>query len=155
MANLKDDIWLTPYLLLQLCMSIKSFRNWNFSYITQTAIASSGLPQQAYVPFDIFPTRCNITQFIYFRKTALHVSGGISTHHQEHAQLYLQYLVLVNPLLLPATMVEELELVWVWCGNCIDLFWCGCRATVPKQINTIPTPHSNQFQLFHKSSILQ
>jgi len=29
-------------------------------------------------------------------------------------------------LLLPAAIVEELELVWVWCGNCIDLFWCGC-----------------------------
>jgi len=47
-------------------------------------------------PFEIFPTRRNITQFIYFWKTALHVSGGISTHHQEHTQLYLQYLVLVN-----------------------------------------------------------
>ena len=34
--------------------------------------------------FDIFPTRCNITQFIYLRKTALHASCGISTHHQEH-----------------------------------------------------------------------
>ena len=43
--------------------------------------------------------------------TALHVSGGISTHHQEHAQLYLQHLVLVKPLLLPATIVEELELL--------------------------------------------
>jgi len=48
-----------------------------------------------YVPLDIFP-RCNITQFIYFWKTALHVSGGISTHHKEQTQLYLQYLVLVN-----------------------------------------------------------
>jgi hypothetical protein len=63
---------------------------------------------------------------IYFWKTALHVSGGISTHHQKHTQLYLHYLVLVKPLLLPAALVEELELVWVWCGNCIDLFWCGC-----------------------------
>jgi hypothetical protein len=41
--------------------------------------------------FDIFPTRCIMTQFIYFCKTALHVSGGISTHHQQHTQLYLQY----------------------------------------------------------------
>ena len=49
-----------------------------------------------YIPLDIFPTRCNITQFIYFWKTALHVSRGISTHHQEHIQLYLQYLVLVK-----------------------------------------------------------
>ena len=74
-----------------------------------------------------------------FRKTAVHVLGGISTHHQEHTQFYLQYLVLVKPLLLPATFVEELE-----------EFWCG--ETTPKQINTIPTPHSNQFQLFHNSS---
>ena len=62
-----------------------------------------------YFPFDIIPTRCNITQFIYFWKTALHVSGGISTHHQEHTQLYLQYLVLVKPLLLPVAIVEEFE----------------------------------------------
>jgi len=81
------------------------------------------------IPFDIFPTRCIITQFIYSWKTALHASGGISTHHQEHTQLYLQYLILVNPLLLPASIVEDLELVSVWCGNCIDLFWCGCNRT--------------------------
>ena len=36
------------------------------------------------IRFDIFPTRCNFTQFVYFWKTALHVSGGIFTHHQEH-----------------------------------------------------------------------
>ena len=64
-----------------------------------------------YIPFDIFPTRYNITQFIYFWKTALHVSGGVSTHRQEHTQLYLQNLVLVKPLLLPAAVVDELELV--------------------------------------------
>ena len=64
-----------------------------------------------HIPFDIFPTRCNIRQFIYFWKTALHVSGGVATHHQENTQLYLQYLVLVKPLLLPAAIVEELELV--------------------------------------------
>ena len=64
-----------------------------------------------YIPFDTFPTRCNFTQFIYFCNTALHVSDGISIHHQEHIQLYLQYLVLVRPLLLPAAIVEELELV--------------------------------------------
>ena len=57
--------------------------------------------------FYIFPTRCNVTHFINFWKTALHVSGGISTHHDEHTQLYLQYLVLVKPLLLPAAIVEE------------------------------------------------
>jgi len=59
----------------------------------------------------MFPTICNFTQFIYFWKTAQHVSDGICTHHQEHTQLYLQYLVLVKPLLLPAAVVGELELV--------------------------------------------
>jgi len=34
-----------------------------------------------YTPFDIFPTRCNITQFIYFWKIALHVSGGVTTRN--------------------------------------------------------------------------
>ena len=44
-------------------------------------------------------------------ETTLHVSGGTSTHHQERKQLYLQHLVFVTPLLLPAAIVEELELV--------------------------------------------
>jgi hypothetical protein len=43
--------------------------------------------------------------------TALHVSGGISTQHQERIQLYLQHLVFATPLLLSAAIVEELELV--------------------------------------------
>ena len=44
-------------------------------------------------------------------ETALHVSGGTSTHHQERMQLYLQHLVFVTPLLLSAAIVEELEQV--------------------------------------------
>jgi hypothetical protein len=44
-----------------------------------------------------------------YLETALHVSGGASSHHQEHIQLYLQNLVFVTPLLLSAAIVEELE----------------------------------------------
>jgi hypothetical protein len=44
-----------------------------------------------------------------YLETALHVSGGISTHHQERIKLYLQHLVSVTPLLLSAAIVEELE----------------------------------------------
>jgi len=47
----------------------------------------------------------------FYLETALHVSGGITTHHQERKQLYLQHLVFVTPLLLPAAIVEEVELV--------------------------------------------
>jgi hypothetical protein len=41
---------------------------------------------------------------LFYLETALHVLGGTTTHHQEHKQLYLQHLVLVTPLLLPAAI---------------------------------------------------
>ena len=43
------------------------------------------------------------TVYLYL-ETALHVSGVTSTHHQERTQLYLQHLVFVTPLLLPAAI---------------------------------------------------
>jgi hypothetical protein len=56
------------------------------------------------------------TVYLYL-ETAVHVSGGTSTHHQERIQLYLQHLVFVTPLLLSATIVEEVEpvvsVLWV------------------------------------------
>ena len=48
------------------------------------------------------------TVYLYL-ESALHVSGGISTHHQERIHLYLQYLVIVKQLLLPVVIVEEME----------------------------------------------
>jgi hypothetical protein len=45
---------------------------------------------------------------LFYLETALHVSGGTTTHHQER-KLYLQRLVFVTPLLLTAAIVEELE----------------------------------------------
>jgi hypothetical protein len=39
------------------------------------------------------------TVYLYL-ETALHVSGGTSTHNQERIQLYLHYLLFVTPLLL-------------------------------------------------------
>jgi len=41
----------------------------------------------------------------FYMETALHVSGGTTTDHQECIQLYLQHLVFVTPLLLPAAIV--------------------------------------------------
>jgi hypothetical protein len=46
----------------------------------------------------------------FYLETALHVLGVNTTHHQQCKQLYLQHLVFVTPLLLPAAIVEELEL---------------------------------------------
>jgi hypothetical protein len=48
---------------------------------------------------------------LFYLETALHVSGGTTTHRQERIQLYLQHLVFVTLLLLSAAIVEELELV--------------------------------------------
>jgi hypothetical protein len=66
-------------------------------------------------------------------ETALHVSGGTSTHHRERIQLYLQHLAFVTTLLLSAAIVEELEQVWVCCG------W-----------RTPPTAHVEQFPDLNK-----
>jgi len=41
---------------------------------------------------------------LLYLETALHVSGVTSTHQQELIQLYLQHLVFVRPLLLPAAI---------------------------------------------------
>jgi hypothetical protein len=48
---------------------------------------------------------------LFYLETDLHASGVTTTHHQERKQLYLQHLLFVTPLLLPAAIVEELELV--------------------------------------------
>jgi len=48
---------------------------------------------------------------LFYLETALHISGGTTTHHQERKQLYLQHLVFVTPLLLSVAIVEEMELV--------------------------------------------
>jgi len=53
---------------------------------------------------------------LFYLKTALHVSGGSITHHQERKQLYLQHLVFVTPLLLSTAILEEFEPIWVCCG---------------------------------------
>ena len=41
---------------------------------------------------------------LFYLETALHVSGSTITHHYERKQLYLQHLVFVTPLLLPAAI---------------------------------------------------
>jgi hypothetical protein len=54
---------------------------------------------------------------LFYPEAALHISGGITTHHQERKHLYLQHPVFVTPLLLPAAILEELDLglsvLWV------------------------------------------
>ena len=49
---------------------------------------------------------------LFYLETTLHVSGCTTTHHQERKQLYLQRLVFVRMLLLPAAI-----------NNCIYSAW--------------------------------
>jgi hypothetical protein len=46
---------------------------------------------------------------LFYLETAIHVSGGTITHHQERKQLYLQHLVFITPLLLSVAIVEKFE----------------------------------------------
>ena len=65
--------------------------------------------------FQYIPNKMQRYTFYLYLETALNVSGGIPTHHQEDTQLHLQHLVLVKPLLLPAAIVEEMELQMELC----------------------------------------
>ena len=114
-----------------------------FCYWPHKFVIKAMLCNIQYPPFDIFPTRYSIIQFIYFWKTALHVSGGVSTHHKEHTQLYLQYLVLVKPFCYLPLLWKSWN--WFECvvGIVLICFGAVADATAPKQINTIPTSHSN------------
>jgi len=67
-----------------------------------------GSMHRKYIPIYI---QQNATLLSLYLDTALHVSGGTSTHHQERIQLHLQHLVFVTLLLLSVDIVEELELV--------------------------------------------
>jgi hypothetical protein len=58
---------------------------------------------------NIYPNKMQRHTVYLYMETALHVSGGTSTHHKECIQLYVQHLVFVTPLLLSDAIVEELE----------------------------------------------
>ena len=53
------------------------------------------------------PTRCNVFSIYLFLQIALQVSGGSSTHHQEHKTVHMSSGI-VKPLLLPAVIVDEI-----------------------------------------------
>ena len=80
-----------------------------FGYILTDKSDVHGSVHRKYSPMYI-QQDATLHRLLYL-ETALHVSGVTSTHQQERIQLYLQHLVFVTPLLLPAAIVEELELV--------------------------------------------
>jgi len=61
---------------------------------------------------------------LFYLETALYVSCGTNTHHQERKQLHLQHLVFVRPLVLPAAIAA---------GSTDDGWWCH-----PKHVEQFP-----------------
>jgi hypothetical protein len=89
--------WESPSLLC-FALSDTNFNVHGFVHCKNTCIS-------------VYLKRWNVTQLYLelYLETALHVLGGNYTH-QERIQLYLQHLIFVTPLLLSATILEELEL---------------------------------------------
>jgi hypothetical protein len=73
-----EDSNLMRFSLLVLLLWVMCVQSTSIFFFSDFLLTSVGC-----IPSDIFP-RCNFTQFICFWKTALHVLGGIFTHHQEH-----------------------------------------------------------------------
>ena len=82
--------------------------DWKMVVLVVTSNNSLHIEVYTYIPIYI-QQDATLHSFFYL-ETALHVSGGTTTHHQERKQLYLQHLVFITPLLQPAAIVEELEL---------------------------------------------
>jgi len=74
------------------------------------------------IVFQYISNKMQLFTVYLYLETALHVSGGISTHHQERIKLHLQHLVFVTPLLLPAAIVEELKLLMMGGSNTRNMY---------------------------------
>jgi hypothetical protein len=120
----KMELRISIYHRKEICTEkLESFRptdNTRCFEITKQKCKKSKMSATAYILKHNLQCNNSIFQYIskkmqrytvyLYLETGLHVSGGTSTHHQEHIQLCLQHLVFVTPLLLPAAIVEELEL---------------------------------------------
>jgi len=113
--NANNCIYSIWYLSHRYCYLPLSWKSWNRFILCNILIY---IQQDAKLHRFIL---CNILIYIqqdatlhslFYLETALHVSDGTITHHQERKQLYLQHLVFVTPLLLSAAIVEELEPVY-------------------------------------------
>ena len=83
---------------------IKTF-DWNVNVLAVFNV--HGSVHRKYIP--IYIQQDATLRSLLYLETALHVSDGTSTHHQELKQLYLQHLVFVTLLMLPPAIVEKLD----------------------------------------------
>jgi len=86
-------------------LGLEEYGNYRLEFNVHGSVHLNNILMYTYIQQDA------TSHSLFYLETALHVSGGTITHHQERKQLYLQHLVIVTPLLLSAAVVEELELV--------------------------------------------
>jgi hypothetical protein len=77
--------------------------------------------------FQYISNKMQLNTVYLHLETALHVSGVTSTHHQERIQLYLQHLVYISQLLLPAAIAagDSNGLINIRCCrySCMRSWW--------------------------------
>jgi len=73
------------------------------SYNAYWILQEHSKQRKTYIP--IYIQQDATLHSLLYLETAVHISGGTTTHHQEHKQLYLQHVVFVRALLLPAAIV--------------------------------------------------
>jgi hypothetical protein len=67
---------------------------------SETSLSINGSVHHKFIP--IYIQQDATLHSLFYLENVLNVSGGTTTHHQERTQLYLQHLLFVTPLLLPA-----------------------------------------------------
>ena len=78
------------------------FDHYNWTCALAYPVACPKVSENTSCEIPIYIQQGATLQCLFYLETALHVSGGTSTHHQERKQPYLQHLLFVTPLLLPA-----------------------------------------------------
>ena len=73
---------------------------------------------------------------LFYLETALHVSSGTTTHHQERKQLYLQRLVFVTPLH-PKHVEQFPDKI-----NCVTLHLVGYTGLFEMTVRVLTTCHT-------------
>jgi hypothetical protein len=94
---------------------LKAFKHLTKFYAVQEysalnimkALANNQSEVSSHCLFHYISNKMQFYTVYLYLETALHVSGGTSTHHQEGKQLYLQHLLLVTLLLLLEALAAD------------------------------------------------
>jgi DUF971 family protein len=91
-----------------ICLTTEGKARKNLSQGKKNLSLVKKKPQSEYsIHITKTPTQDATLHSLFYLDTALNVSGGTTTHHEERKQLYLQHLVFVTLLLLRAAIAVD------------------------------------------------